>query len=125
MTLSSRTSHWSERERSRNKRLSQVQPLTVNLDVFFKIKSVVVQQTGSSFGGLSSLQKVFPRGFIAEAQMINMSRKQLAFAQKCLLRMVWFKPKLLGSLRSDDNGNEKVCVDPLNLLNKGDLFSSS
>ena len=42
MTLSSRTSHWSERERSCNKRLSQVQPLTVNLDVFFKIKSVVV-----------------------------------------------------------------------------------
>ena len=36
--------------------------------------------------------------------------------------MVWFKPKLLGSLRSNDDGNEKVCLDPLNLLNQGDFF---
>ena len=36
--------------------------------------------------------------------------------------MVWVKPKLLGSSRSDDDGNENICLDPLNLLNKGDFF---
>ena len=36
--------------------------------------------------------------------------------------MVWFKPKLLGSSRSDDDGNEKICLDPLNLLNEGNFF---
>ena len=36
--------------------------------------------------------------------------------------MVFFKPKLLGSSRSDDDGNKNISLDPLNLLNKGNFF---
>ena len=33
--------------------------------------------------------------------------------------------KLLGCSRSDDDGNENICLDPLNLLNEGNFFSWS
>ena len=36
--------------------------------------------------------------------------------------MVWFKPELLGSSRSDDDGNKNICLDPLNFLNEGIFF---